>query len=448
LNRALSDSEVPAPPGAPANDERWELVQRIVASRFGKAPQLRDILLYISQRALANPLATIKEHEIGCNALGRKSDFNPSDDNIVRVQVSHLRKKLEEYFASDGKDELLRITIPKGCYMPRFEPRVPVSVPDEAIPPAPESVLPIALLNPRPFSWVPVLLVVSGVLAIACLYLALGQRGIHAANLTPGYAPPPDLFLSRLFGGRQSVGIVVSDTCLVMMQDILHSDVSVAGYLRRQYPEEMLRKESDPALRSALELIAARHYTSLADSNIASKLWGLSQQFADSRATIRYARDLNIRDFSSESFVLLGSRRGIPWVELFEPQLNFALEEDKLHHQFYFRNKQPKTNETLKYVPTGGGDTEETYADIALLPNLENTGSVLILSGITMAASEAAGDLVASSGFSGEVSRLLGRDAARNRYFELLLKTRTIAGAASNSQIVAYRMVPSSETVN
>jgi hypothetical protein len=119
---------------------------------------------------------------------------------------------------------------------------------------------------------------------------------------------------------------------------------------------------------------------------------------------------------------------------LFEPQLNFALEEDKLHHQFYFRNKQPKANEILKYVPTGGGDTEETYADIVLLPNLENTGYVLILSGITMAASEAAGDLVASSSFSGEISHLLGRDAARNRYFELLLKTRTIAGAARNSQ--------------
>jgi hypothetical protein len=254
--------------------------------------------------------------------------------------------------------------------------------------------------------------------------------------------------LSRLFGGRQSVGIVVSDTCLVMMQDILHSDVSVTDYLHRQYPEEMLRRKSDPALRSALELIAARHYTSLADSNIASKLWGLSQQFANSHASIRYARDLNIRDFGSESFVLIGSRRGIPWVQLFEPQLNFALEEDKLDHQFYFRNKQPKSGEIAKYVPSGGGDTEETYADIAFLPNLENTGSVLILSGITMAASEAAGDLVASSSFSGEISRLLGRDAARNRYFEILLKTRTIAGAARNSQIIAYRMMPSGEVAN
>ena len=90
--------------------------------------------------------------------------------------------------------------------------------------------------------------------------------------------------MSRLFGARQSVDIVVSDTCLVMMQDILHSNVSVTDYLHRRYPEEILRKESDPALRSALELIAARHYTSLADSNIASKLWGLSQQFANSRA--------------------------------------------------------------------------------------------------------------------------------------------------------------------
>jgi hypothetical protein len=329
--------------------------------------------------------------------------------------------------------------------MPRFEPNVHVPVPAVTVSPAAEPARTITRGNARPFSWVPVLLVVIGVLSIACFYLAVDQRPVRASKLAPDHPSPPDIFLSRLFGGRQSVGIVVSDTCLVMMQDILHSDVSVTDYLRRQYPEEMLRRESDPALRSALELITARHYTSLADSNIASKLWGLSQQFADSHASIRYARDLNIRDFGSESFVLIGSRRGIPWVQLFEPQLNFALEEDKLDHQFYFRNKQPKSGEIAKYVPSGGGDTEETYADIAFLPNLENTGSILILSGITMAASEAAGDLVASNGFSAEISRLLGRDAARNRYFEILLKTRTIAGAARNSQIIAYRMMPSGE---
>ena len=77
------------------NDDRWPLVLRIAASRqFAKAPRLHDILVYICQRAIADPAATIREYEIGCNALGRRPSFNPIEDNIVRVQIGHLRKKL------------------------------------------------------------------------------------------------------------------------------------------------------------------------------------------------------------------------------------------------------------------------------------------------------------------------------------------------------------------
>ena len=93
------------------------------AASSSKAPQLQDILIYICQRALTDSAAIIKEYEIGCNALGRKPDFNPNEDNIVRVQISHLRRKMDEYFATDGKDEPLLITVPKGAYVPRFEQR-------------------------------------------------------------------------------------------------------------------------------------------------------------------------------------------------------------------------------------------------------------------------------------------------------------------------------------
>src|SRR5580704_9992579 len=78
--------------GISVEDERWTLVQRILASRhFQKAPQLREILLYLSRRTLEDNPGTISEHDIGCNVLGRRPDFNSNEDNIVRVQVRHLR---------------------------------------------------------------------------------------------------------------------------------------------------------------------------------------------------------------------------------------------------------------------------------------------------------------------------------------------------------------------
>ena len=63
---------------------------------------------------MTDPDTSIKEYEIGCHALGRRADFNPIQDNIVRVQVSHLRKKLDEYYATDSRDESLRIILRSG----------------------------------------------------------------------------------------------------------------------------------------------------------------------------------------------------------------------------------------------------------------------------------------------------------------------------------------------
>lgn len=410
---------------------------------------MHDILIYICQRALTDPAASIKEHEIGCNALGRKPDFNPNEDNIVRVQVSHLRKKLDQYFATDGKNELLQITVPKGAYVPRFEPKAEVAVAPDPAPAKVDSALPAVPGNRWPSSWVLLLSVSTGLLATACLYLALRPPASHTASQAIAPQPPrQDPFWSRVFGAGQPAGVVIADTCLVMLQDILHTDISVADYVSLQYPEELLNKAPGRDLRSALKLIAGRQYTSLADINIASRLVELSRELGGNRAPIRYARHLNIRDFKTENFVLIGSRRGIPWVQLFEPQLNFSFEEDKNTHRFYFRNKRPRPGEPATYVPTENGGTAETYADIALLPNLGNTGSVLILSGITMEGAEAAGELVVGKDFSKELTRMLGPKAVREHYFEILLKARIVDGAARNSQIVTYRLIQPGEAGN
>ena len=121
----MGDAPVPAlHTTALVEADTWSLVQRVLASRqLQKAPQLREILVYIARRALTENATAISEQEIGCNVLGRGRAFSPNDDNIVRVQVRHLRHKLDEYFNSEGAGEALILTIPKGGYVPRIEPR-------------------------------------------------------------------------------------------------------------------------------------------------------------------------------------------------------------------------------------------------------------------------------------------------------------------------------------
>jgi len=90
---------------------------------FEKSNRLRELLLFLGERSLQDPNGVLREQEIGVEVLGRPPDYDTSHDTLVRVQISHLRRKLQEYFASQGRDEPLIIDIPRGRYVPVFRSR-------------------------------------------------------------------------------------------------------------------------------------------------------------------------------------------------------------------------------------------------------------------------------------------------------------------------------------
>jgi hypothetical protein len=436
LSERLKHAEHPA-----ASDERWALVQRIAASRhLLKAPQLREILLYISHRSLEENASAITEQEIGCKVLGRRPDFNPNEDNIVRAQVRHLRRKLDEYFNSDGLDEPLILTIPKGAYLPHFEAR-PVRAGDEPATAPPSGPPPAAKAAWPRLSTVLLSLLAAALAVLSLLLWSRKDRPLRTATTAERQAPPAGPFWSRIFPSGGETSIVVADTCLVIIQDILDVDIPLSEYLRGGYPEKLIQSVSNRQLRAALRLISARQYTSLGDTNVASKLLELSRRYG-ARTNLRYSRDLSLRQFKTGNFILIGSRRGMPWEQLFEPQLNFALEEDHATRKYRFRNKAPLPGERAVYGLSGAGSSEDTYADVALLPNPGGNGSVLILSGIDMAATEAAGELITGSDFQGVLGRLLksrpGQQTASR--IEILLQAKAMAGTAEDCKIVASRV--------
>ena len=236
---------------------------------------------------------------------------------------------------------------------------------------------------------------------------------------------------------------MLADTCMVMLQDILDVDVPLKEYLRGGFPEKLLAPVGDPQLRAALQLIAARQYTSLGDATTAARLMEVSHRYA-AHTNIRYARYISLREFKSGNFILIGSRRGMPWEQLFEPQLNFYMEQNRQTRKYEFRNRAPAEVEKPIYAASQEGESShETYADIALLPNSGGTGHVLILSGIDMEATEAAGELVAGPDFPATLARLLrGRGSqASSGAIEVLIEARAMGGAAGQSKIIAYRVL-------
>lgn len=97
-------------------------LERVLASpQFAETTRLNRFLRYLVDRALAGDADSLKGYAIGVDVFDRPDDFDPSLDTIVRVQAGKLRTRLDLYYAGEGRDDPLRIVIPKGSYGPVFE---------------------------------------------------------------------------------------------------------------------------------------------------------------------------------------------------------------------------------------------------------------------------------------------------------------------------------------
>ena len=53
--------------------------------------------------------------------FGRDDSFDPQTDPVVRLEARRLRRALEHYYLTAGRDDPIRIEIPKGGYAPVCE---------------------------------------------------------------------------------------------------------------------------------------------------------------------------------------------------------------------------------------------------------------------------------------------------------------------------------------
>ena len=411
-----------------AGDERWQLATRITSSRsMAKAAQQRELLLFLVKKAILSPGAEISEQEIGSQVLGRRPDYDTQADNIVRVQMRHLRHKLEEYFAGEGSQERLVLTIPKGGRIPEFTQRAEVEVPVATEKPAGRA-------GPRTL-W----MVLAAVLLAGTGFLAGRYGSGRASGSAIVRRDEPNPLLARLFQRGDRTTIVIADSTFVVIQDILGTDLRLQDYTKHPLPK-LIETVPDASLRGALEEIASRQYTSLADATISGKLSVIGRQ-AGADVSVRYARHMAIRDFNAGNFVIVGSKRGAPWVELFEGDLNFRHAQYSKDRRFGFVNRKPLKGEPAVYATSiASSGSGETYGTIAYLPNVTKTGSVLLLDGIMMEATEAAGEFCMSSGFAKQASQWLGATSAEKLpYFEMLLKIQAVSGAPRGVEVVAVR---------
>ena len=100
--------------------EQEELAEILSSGIFARAPGLAQFLQYVCEKHFRGEADSLKEYNIAVDALGRPADFDQKRDSIVRVEAHRLRKRLRQYYSTDGANRPIQIDLPPGGYAPVF----------------------------------------------------------------------------------------------------------------------------------------------------------------------------------------------------------------------------------------------------------------------------------------------------------------------------------------
>ena len=159
--------------------ERKELEIILESGLFAVSSNAAKLLRFVSERHFRNAAEPITEYDVAIHALGRRPDFDPQRDSIVRVEAHRVRKRLEEYYTHEGAGHAVKIVLSRGQYGPSFvhaEPAAPPPVAD----PRPGAA------RWRAHKWA---LLLAGLAAVG---LAAGLTRIHPLR-RPSPAPTPHI---------------------------------------------------------------------------------------------------------------------------------------------------------------------------------------------------------------------------------------------------------------
>ena len=105
----------------PSEDSIREAVDRLAQwEGLSRSERLRGLLEHIVDQSLAGRGDAIKAKTIGMDLYGYSVKELELRESVVRVDVGRLRRKLQEYYDSDGSEDPVRIILNKGAYAPIF----------------------------------------------------------------------------------------------------------------------------------------------------------------------------------------------------------------------------------------------------------------------------------------------------------------------------------------
>lgn len=431
LTRTIGDESVPATEIALA-----EHLNQICGSKtFEGSATLKSLLKYL----FLHRSDSVNEYSIAVEALNRKPDFDPQIDATVRVQISRLRRRLKDFYLSEGASTSVRFTIPLGSHQLIFDgaPRAVAPTNNLAIArfTEPLSVPPIeGHLGLRPAFTK--LTAIFGVLVLALSALCVWQywqlkstsrtaQSAASQELLPFWQSfyangkpiqivlPNPIFFN--WQGPKNTNLMVRDTEVNRFMDLNDSPQLVT--MQKQFGKPVLVQayavSSD--IVAALQLV---HYLDLRNVN----------------ATTSISSDASSDQFEQQNVILMGTTGTLT---TFQTQLDRIYFKFAPHtNQRIVPNPKPIPPEPSQFTSVQQSPTRTIYPGIiSLIPGNSKNSHILILQGLETAALVS---YLTSNAGSEQLKQAQTR-AGGSPFFEAVILSEVDGNTILNSHLAAFR---------
>ncbi len=105
------------------------------SAELRRSRQIVRFLTFLVEHSLSGSAESLNERVIAERVFERTEEWDPSLDTIVRTETRRLRGKLDAYYEGEGKEEPIRILLPRGGYFVEFESTRPAVMDESPIVP-------------------------------------------------------------------------------------------------------------------------------------------------------------------------------------------------------------------------------------------------------------------------------------------------------------------------
>jgi hypothetical protein len=416
---------------------RDQLNRLLEAHPFKNSRRYPALLRFMVEETLEGRGEFLKERLLGIRVFDRPADYDTAADPVVRVTIAEIRKRIAQYYHEEEHDSELRIELLPGHYVPIFLPRrtkrqlyAQPSVSDTAQPQADSaqttpnfSLSPDLPLDVQPNAWKSSRVgwyLAAPVLLLAALSVLLYDR------LAPSAI---DQLWGPLIQPRHEV--------LVIIPTDVEKKRGPMGEIIAPSPNSAAQPAVSPANETASQTF------------LAHEALGENVVYSDMLATLRIARLLATRqtetsarlngsvtfaDLRNGPSVMIGGLDN-PWTMRALHPLRFHFAGNDEIGVWIADAQHPDDKSRLLLSTQQYAAVTHDYAIVARLHNDETGQPEMIVAGIGMSGTAAAGEFITDQRRVDELKKRIG-SSFKDRDFEAVLSTDVVNGIAGSPKIL------------